>query len=273
MHLLLNYSADPTILDSQSFNTLHLAVHSSSALLLAYILFTLQPVAVDSTDTEGHTALHWACYQGDAVSVDLLLRAGADSRRADSAGLTPLHWAAVKGNSGCIKRLMEAGADISTRDKQGKTAKEMAIDLKSVPAYNRGLVEAGFDIDGRKLAPKRSQKRTNMAIFVLPTITFGIVLNTLAILPWWSGVLLASAEFFGMHHIVTKILLDGSDAPSDQLMKSPYFSSIIIASMFWVVYVYLTRLVSGKMFCSLHGCRRIFPLISSSNPQESLAMP
>ena len=242
---MLKYSADPTILDSQSFNTLHLAVHSSNALLVAYILFTIKPVAVDSTDTEGHTALHWACYQGDAISVDLLLRAGADSRRADHAGLTPLHWVAVKGNSGCIKRLMEAGSDVSAKGKQGKMAKEMSTDLKSVPAYNGGLKEAGFDVDGRKISLKRSAYRTTLAIFIGPTITFGVILNTVSILPWWSGVLLAMAEFVGMHHIITNILLDGSSGPPDQLMKSPYFCSIIVASLVWVVYVYLTRLLTG----------------------------
>lgn len=200
---------------------------------------------MDSTDTEGHTALHWACYQGDAISVDLLLRAGADARRADNAGLTPLHWAAVKGNSGCIKRLLEAGADISTRDKVGKTAKEMALELKSIAAYQRALVEAGFDPDGRRVIPKLSRTRTNWAIFILPTVTFGVILNTLAILPWWSGVLLTIAEFLGMHHVITKVILDGQNAPSDQVMKSPYFCSIIVASIIWVVYVYLTRFVSG----------------------------
>lgn len=182
----------------------------------------------------------------------MLLRAGADSKRADSAGLTPLHWAAVKGNSGCIKRLMEAGSDISAREKQGKTAKEMAIDLKSLPAYDRGLNEAGFDAEGRKLALKRPSHQTNLAIFILPTVAFGIILNTLSLLPWWSGVILAAGEFTGMHYVVTNVLLDGSAGPPDQLMKSPYFCSIIVASMVWVIYVYTTRLLTGKnssLFC------------------------
>ncbi|KAK4704778.1 hypothetical protein P7C70_g1431, partial [Phenoliferia sp. Uapishka_3] len=246
VHLLLKYNADPNLLDSQSFNTLHLAVHSSSAFLLAYVLFTSQPVAVDSSDTEGHTALHWACYQGDSLSVDLLLRAGADPRRADNAGLTPLHWAAVKGNSPCIKRLIEAGADQSAREQQGKTPKDMATELKSLAAFKRGLVEAGLDEDGRVETVSFSKRTINLAIFALPTLTFFLVLNTLAILPWWSGLLLAFAEFFGMHHIVSKVLL-GIKGPhhSDRLTKSPYLCSVIAASVVWVVYVWLTRYING----------------------------
>jgi hypothetical protein len=247
VHLLLKYSADPTLLDSQSFNALHLAVHSSSALLLAYLLFTSQPLAVDSSDPEGHTSLHWACYQGDSISVDLLLRAGADPRRADEAGLTPLHWAAVKGNSACIKKIVQAGVDMTAKEKLGKTAKDMATELKSIAAFNRGLVDAGYDEDGRKQLGKLSARNTILAIFAIPTITFFLVLNTLALFPWWSGVLLAAAEFFAMHHIVSKILLDiQGPHHSDRLTKSPYLCSIIVASIIWVTYVWLTRFLFGE---------------------------
>ncbi|KAI5475300.1 Palmitoyltransferase AKR1 [Pseudohyphozyma bogoriensis] len=244
VHLLIKYNADPTLLDSQSFNALHLAVHSSSAFLLAYILFTSQPVAIDSADTEGHTGLHWACYQGDAISVDLLLRAGADAKRADNAGLTPLHWAAVKGNAACIKRVLEAGGDISAREKQGKTPKDMATELKSLPAFKRGLLDAGFDEEGRIEVGTFRPRTTKIAIFALPTACFFLMLNTLAILPWWSGLLLAFAEFFGMHHVVSKVLLDiKGPHNTDRLTKSNYLCSVIVASIIWVVYVWLTRFV------------------------------
>lgn len=253
VHLLLKYNADPTLLDSQSFNTLHLAVHSSWALLLAYILFTFLPIAVDSCDTEGHTGLHWACYQGDAISVDLLLRAGADPRRADNAGLTPLHWAAVKGNAGCIKRIVQAGADLSAKEASGKTPRDMAAELKSLAPFKRGLVDAGYDEDGRKERRSLSPRNTLLAIFVLPTLAFALVLNTLAILPWWSGLLLASAEFFGMHHVISRILLEvRGPQHSDRITKSPYLCSIIVASMVWVSWVWLTRFARGAL-CSFRS--------------------
>lgn len=40
----------------------------------------------------------WAAYQGDALSVELLLKHGASVAVRDNAGLTPLHWAVVRGN-------------------------------------------------------------------------------------------------------------------------------------------------------------------------------
>lgn len=62
MHLLLQHSADPNLRDSQGFNTLHLATHSSGVMALLYMLH--QPIAVDEKDTDGHTALMWAAWQG-----------------------------------------------------------------------------------------------------------------------------------------------------------------------------------------------------------------
>lgn len=62
MHLFISRGADPSIRDAQGFNTLHLTTHSSAIMPLLYML--QQPVAVDEKDSDGHTALMWAAYQG-----------------------------------------------------------------------------------------------------------------------------------------------------------------------------------------------------------------
>lgn len=67
IQLLIAHGADPTIADSQGYNSLHLVTHSSSIMPLLYLLH--QPVNVDSREAQGHTALMWAAYQGDALSV------------------------------------------------------------------------------------------------------------------------------------------------------------------------------------------------------------
>lgn len=190
----------------------------------------------------------------------MLLRAGADPRRSDEAGLTPLHWAAVKGNAACIKRVVEAGVELNAKEKQGKTARDMATELKSLAAFKRGLLEAGLDDEGRKVVGTLSPRNTNLAIFVLPTVCFGLILNTFAILPWWSALLLAFGEFFGMHHVVSKVLLDiRGPHNADKLTKSPYLCAIIVASIIWVTYVWLTRFISGecRFFFSFCVCFRI----------------
>jgi ankyrin repeat protein len=148
IQLLIAHGADPTIKDSQGYNTLHLVTHSSSIMPLLYLL--QQPISVDSIDAQGHTSLMWAAYQGDALSVDLLLKHGASVTARDEAGLTPLHWAVVRGNKLCIRHLVEKGADISAKELNGKTPRDMAGELKSLGAYKRALEEAGINEDGSR---------------------------------------------------------------------------------------------------------------------------
>ncbi|KAH8112127.1 DHHC palmitoyltransferase-domain-containing protein [Phellopilus nigrolimitatus] len=62
------------------------------------------------------------------------------------------------------------------------------------------------------------------------------------IMPWYTGILLAMAEFFAMHHIVTRVLLN-SASYTEGVIQSPYYSGIIFGSMVWVAYCWVTRLV------------------------------
>ncbi|KAJ7790861.1 ankyrin repeat-containing domain protein [Mycena olivaceomarginata] len=175
---------------------------------LLYLLH--QPVGVDSRDTQGHTALMWAAYQGDALSVDLLLRHGTSPTVQDDAGLTLLHWAVVRGNRVAIRRLVEKGA--AAKDAEGCTPCHMAVELKSLGAWRRALEEGGWDEEGVKRKTVLGERNTRLAIFALPTLVFGVVFMTLAGLPWYTGVLLAVAEFFRIHHPTTDRL--GADAMS-----------------------------------------------------------
>jgi ankyrin repeat protein len=148
IQLLISHNADPTICDSQGYNTLHLVTHSSSIMPLLYLLH--QPINVDCRDSQGHTSLMWAAYQGDAFSVDLLLKHGANPNAKDDAGLAPLHWAVVRGNKVCIRRLVEKGAEVHAKDGEGRTARDMAVELKSLGAWKRALEEGGMNEDGFK---------------------------------------------------------------------------------------------------------------------------
>lgn len=114
-------------------------------------LIHLCPISPDSPDSAGHTSLMWAAYQGDAISVDILLKAGASPLKKDDAGLTALHWAVVRGNKYCIRKLIEAGADLNARDESGKTPREMAVELKSLGPWKKALEEGGMTEDGRKI--------------------------------------------------------------------------------------------------------------------------
>ena len=120
--------------------------------------------------------------------------------------------------------------------------------------------------------------------------------TTLTILPWYTGIILAMALFFGMHHvsmldlygrdvanedianceqIVTRVLLDKSNY-TDSVTQSPYFAGIITSSMVWVTYAWLRRLLprtsfpvsSHAMFkhIVLHSHRNAGPRVHAPHP-------
>ncbi|OCF34803.1 palmitoyltransferase AKR1 [Kwoniella heveanensis BCC8398] len=242
VHLLLSRGADPNILDAQGFNTLHLITHSSAVMPLLYMLH--QPVAIDEKDTDGHTALMWAAYQGDAISVDLLIRHGASVNVSDNAGMTPLHWAAVKGNKVSIRHLLEAGANLEAKEESGKTPRDMAEELKGLVPFERGLEEAGYSSLGVKRYGKLSEQRTTMAIFVLPTVVLGTIFKTFDWFPIYISLPLAVVEFYGMQLTVTHYLLRHK-ASEWKVSASNYFAAIIIASIIWVFWCWATRLATG----------------------------
>ncbi|KAI0274137.1 hypothetical protein BGY98DRAFT_995682 [Russula aff. rugulosa BPL654] len=238
IQLLIAHGADPNIKDTQGYNTLHLVTHSSSIMPLLYLIH--QPISIDDRDSAGHTALMWAAYQGDALSVEMLLKHGANPNTRDDAGLTPLHWAVVRGNKICILKLFEKGAEIHAKDNEGRTARDMAVELKSLGAWKRALEEGGFTEDGSRRKKPLSERNTKLVVFFMPSIFLYLMFATLTILPWYTGIILAMAEFFGMHHIVTRVLLN-RPTYTESVTASPYFSGIIFGSMVWVGFAWATR--------------------------------
>lgn len=246
MHTLLSHGADPTICDAQGFNTLHLTVHSSAVMPL--VLLLQHPAfssisSLDSPDSQGHTPLMWAAYQGDAISVDLLLAHGADVHKADASGLTPMHWAVVKGNRLCIRKLAMTGADLWAKEESGKTPRDLAVELKSIGAYTKALADVGFEEDGRKRSRPLGEVQTKYCIMAVPFLSLGLMFSTLSVLPWFTGIPLVMGEFFAMHHAITRVLLDPKELES--IHRSNYFLAVVSGSIAWVGWEWARKLVSA----------------------------
>lgn len=221
-------------------------------MLLAYMLSQQLPITVDSEDPQGQTPLQWACYQGDQLSVSLLLKAGADPNKSSQAGLTSVHWAVVKGSVGCIARVVEGGGDALKKDHSDMTPLDLARKQRSIQAWIKAMDSVGRDIDGKPKKSRLSDSQTKVAIFLTPFIGAFLILKTLEILPWHTGLLLSGAEAFGMNHVVTKVLLDGKPnlagtKPGDALQKSPYLMAVLASSIFWVAQDWLTVIVSSEL--------------------------
>jgi len=238
-------------------------------MLVTYLLTQQLPVATDAVDRAGRTCLQWAAYQGDGISVDLMLKHGADPNKKDPGGLTALHvrinspdarfianmnvqWAVVKGNVNCIAKIIEAGADPSLKNNENQTPFELARQLNSVSAWQRAMQSISREPDGRIKARPLSEKNTTAAIMILPCVMLYVAFKTFTILPWYTALPVVAAEWFGLHHVVVRVLLDAS-ASDDRISTSPYLAGVLGGSVICVGWTWLTTLVTREIDVELFG--------------------
>jgi ankyrin repeat protein len=108
-----------------------------------------QKIDVNATQPDGATALHWAVYQDDLVTADLLIQAGAAVNTANQLGATPLYLACENGNAEMIARLLRAGASPNVALPSGETALMTAARAGSSGAV-RALLARGADINAKE---------------------------------------------------------------------------------------------------------------------------
>jgi len=229
--LLLQQGANPRILDVQGYSCLHSVTHSSNYWALLYVL--CQPeTEIDERDSMGHTALHWAVYQRDEVSTNILLKQGADPNVAGDDGLTPLHWAVYSGNKKCITKLLEADADIRAKNGNLRTAQEMAFEFRNSETWNVVLRELGFKADGSRVrrplgevcrhpgslyagsSLKKADIPINVIVFTVPTASLFITFMIASVFPWYNGIILSPGVFYVLRKVCNPYLFRGSRRPT-----------------------------------------------------------
>ncbi|KAG0062926.1 palmitoyltransferase akr1 [Linnemannia elongata] len=238
--LLMKRGANPMLQDSQGFNALHLGTHSSNAMLVLFLMMAGE-MDVDVADTLGHTSLMWAAYQGDSLSVDILLRQGARVDTRDREGFTPLHWAVVKGNRECLSKILKAGADVKAGDKSGKTPVDMIKELKGNVIWEKALSDAKLSSDGQTRRTPFDKKTTLTIIYFIPYVTLFFTLELMVLFPWYIALPLAVAQFLAGHLGSVKFLLR-TKTPNDML-QTPYYTAVFQSTAFWVGYTWLRHLV------------------------------
>jgi len=112
------------------------------------VLFKKQ-AAVNASQADGMTALHWAAHHDDLNTAKLLIAAGADSKAANRYGVTPLTLACTNGNTVIIKMLLEAGADPNSSRPGGETALMTACRTGRLGPVE-ALLARGADVNARE---------------------------------------------------------------------------------------------------------------------------
>jgi ankyrin repeat protein len=107
-----------------------------------------QKVDVNVPGRDGTPALHWMVRVDDLDSAQLLLRAGADAKRATRTGVTPLYLACSNGNAAMIRLLLDAGADPNAADPTGETPLMTASKIGDLASV-RLLLDRGAVVDTR----------------------------------------------------------------------------------------------------------------------------
>nr|CAD7578245.1 unnamed protein product [Timema californicum] len=85
-------------------------------------------IPVDTRDSAGYTALHYAARAGHTGMCERLISVGAGVNATTRSGsATPLHRAAAAGRLQVVKLLLRSGADASSIDADGKNALHRAV--------------------------------------------------------------------------------------------------------------------------------------------------
>ncbi|MDG2175300.1 MAG: ankyrin repeat domain-containing protein [Gammaproteobacteria bacterium] len=99
---------------------------------------------VNSGQSDGATALHWAAYHSDVSLAELLLESGANSEVANRNGSTPLWLATNQGDAAMIETLLEGGADANEQLPLGRRPLMLAARSGRVEAV-QVLLDHGAD--------------------------------------------------------------------------------------------------------------------------------
>ncbi|XP_066894206.1 palmitoyltransferase ZDHHC13 isoform X2 [Kogia breviceps] len=129
--LLLQYGADPTLIDGEGFSSIHLAVLFQHMPVIAYLISKGQ--SVNMTDVNGQTPLMLSAHKVlGPEPTGFLLKFNPSLNVVDKIHQnTPLHWAIAAGNVNAIDKLLEAGASLDIRNVKGETPLDMALQNKN----------------------------------------------------------------------------------------------------------------------------------------------
>lgn len=130
---------------------------------------------VNQRDSNGHTALHWACFQGHFDCVEILLDNSADREAMSGLNESPLIWACKSESLACAELLLVRGANPNIVDRRGRTPLHSSVSNR-LREMTRILLEYGastYARDQRGNTPFHDACYFGWADMVLLLMRFG----------------------------------------------------------------------------------------------------
>lgn len=131
-----NFDELQNIVDRESICTLtpsgnsgvHFSAISAQPACL-YFFITRAKEIIDIRNSNGETALHWACSSGYLENVKILLGSGADPNAKDHYGNTILHFAVQAGKYEIVDYLLQNKlGDVHIKNYDNETALDVALE-------------------------------------------------------------------------------------------------------------------------------------------------
>ena len=111
---MLDFGSDPNIKDSNGWSALHYACQLGDYESVEILINS--DAIIDAYSNNKRIPLHLAAYKGYPNIVEFLLKNGSDPNYKDELGCTPLHLAAKKGNVKCMEFLLNYDAELYCQD-------------------------------------------------------------------------------------------------------------------------------------------------------------
>eukprot|EP00124_Ichthyophonus_hoferi_P002484 Ihof_evm3s171 gene=Ihof_evmTU3s171 len=245
--LLMKAGADPSIKDTQGFNSLHLSAQFGHTYISAYLM--AKGVDPDSVDIVGRTPLMWASFRvfySDSVRILLSMKASINLQ--DAVMNTAAHWAAGNNNMVTLEELVAHGARLDLKNAMGQTPEEVAME-KNYPVVVEYLRRQTGSQQPKWLRALLQRKGIRALVLAIMPIVFLLTSGTvLAHLSGWPAFVAMGVVWFGSGYIIKTFWMS---ARRNSFTFSIFTQSCLLflfVYFFWMLRVTFLRLDLTLLF-------------------------
>jgi palmitoyltransferase len=231
--LLYKHHADPSVVDNQGYNALHLAIHGGYPMLALYLISL--GMDVDTLDPMERTPLMWSAYLGNSLEcARVLIRMGAEINLVDKTKFTALHWAITSRHMDVAKAIIEAGGRYDIKDEHGKTAFDWIENEGVKERYNKIVKDYKLSLEYKTGSKKDT--RNKIIGYILPFIIYPVFLIVFGKFDWFISVPIMLSLFYGLSFIIKKLLTKGG---SHKMETNPFIASLYQSTLFYLFLNYI----------------------------------